>query len=247
MRKRSTGPPESRTAPHRVRSFRLTGPPETDPPSTAGSSPNGRSGRSSDADPLHARPGPRRGHAARPRPFRLRWRRGPGRQHVQRRSRAAGDQLRRVQHAARGLRKDHLGVQGRLEGPARRPGSDLPGVLRRIDAPGVPGRGRLRGRRRGALAGPRRRRDRERRSDHPRLDEGARRRHGLDVRRGVRRPPRRSVRDRGLERPREARRRAAAPVGTSCRPGGRRSVATAASGRGTRPGQRHSCRTSSAT
>ncbi len=71
---------------------------------------------------------------------------------------------------ARGLRQDHPRLPGEVEGGARRPERHLPGVLRRQHHAG-PERGqRVPGRRRGALAGPRRGHHPGRRPDHPRLD-----------------------------------------------------------------------------
>ena len=66
--------------------------------------------------------------------------------------REAGHQLRRVQHAARGLRQDHPRVPVPVEGGARRPERDLPGVLRGLHHAGRERRGRLPGRRRGPVA-----------------------------------------------------------------------------------------------
>ncbi len=40
--------------------------------------------------------------------------------------------LRRLQHTPRGLRQDHLRLPGPVEGRARRPAGHLPGVLRRL-------------------------------------------------------------------------------------------------------------------
>ena len=127
---------------------------------------------------------------------------------------SAHHQLRRVQHAARGLRQDHLGLQVQVEGRAQRPGGHLPGVLRRLDAPGQPRRQRLRGRRRRAVARARRGPDRRRRTDHPRLDDRGRRRHGHDLGGRLRRASRQPVGDQGLERPDQARR-----GGPDARPG----------------------------
>ena len=89
------------------------------------------------------------------------------------------------------------------------------------------------------------RHDRRRRPDHARLDPGARRGHGLELGRRLRRAARQPEGHQGLERPRAAghrgpdarpRIRAAAPGGTSCPCGARRFAATCpASRRTTRP------------
>ena len=121
---------------------------------------------------------------------------------------AARAHVRRVQHAARGLRKDHLGLPGEVEGRARRPAGHLPGVVRRL----------ARRSRRTSINGFEA--DIVALSLAPDVDvieeaglithdwtadDG--RRHGLDVDRRLRRPSRQSRGHRGLRRPHDRRRR----------------------------------------
>ena len=141
-------------------SFRLTGPPEAEP-KAAGALPRSIE-RSSDAVPFP--------EAAGRRPVRLPRHRARCLLFGQRRiaideadtagactpAETPGHQLRRLQHATRGLRQDHPRVRVAVEGRPRRPERDLPGVLRGLDHAGRQRDRRLRSRRRRALAGPRR-------------------------------------------------------------------------------------------
>ena len=121
----------------------------------------------------------------------------------------------RTARRARSTTQDHPRLQGHVEGQTRRP---EPSFFQESYAGsttqaqnvvnGLPGR------RRGALARARRATDRGRRPDHARLDRGARRGHGLDLGRRLRRPTRQPEGHQGLERP-----RAAGPRDPDARPG----------------------------